>query len=702
MAANPQRQGPPKPTPEQWLSIKPDIEDLYVHQECKLSDVADILRRQRGFIATERMYKSRIKEWSLDQKTIREPDWRFMLQEHIRRKTSSTPKDTVFAIREDRSGRIAKHKTIRDIRNYLRRKRVSEDTFLSTPSDASNFPHIRSITPPLSPEPSPGPVSPESQMRDHSSDEQSPSSLSEVSTSTVGRPAPPPWPNMSLSRAPPAFYNSSLQASSIGNHASVGSHATMQALQSRPSVPPLSTAATSWRGNPQANPIFGGPRAEVSNSLAHRIEAETRQTLVPDIYWEAKEPQVYRLMAGPPSPPSPPGSVTSHSGEGFSNGELAEAFRRLDADLEDGEGRIRDISLSTTTAIASSALHLFKPDTDQALAFRWASRYFFACISRNQGDTVLSNVSMDDAKRLFWCMLKSDTRSPSPKNSKEYIPSHRSRFILSGLSLMYTVLTAHGRHDMLERFLLDSRRTIDEFFREEHHPLSIPYSYLLAVLKTENIDDEEWERQLYQAQYKITHSWGSESPNALVSQYYWAWHILKRKRYPQALQQLTACLEKAANLFGPCHIITVNCLSTIARALFEQNRDDPAAIPQLVDAIDRSRYALSSDEHPFRFLLKERLGIIHQEKGELDRAEAILVEVVNGRKKSLGLDHPDTLMARHKLEVILHTQGKKEDIIKLRADLDREWNAREELRIEKDHPEQPFPLLPVKTLIELH
>ena len=49
-----------------------------------------------GFTATLRMFKSRIKEWNFDQKTIRQADWRFMCQEYVRRKKLSIPKETTL------------------------------------------------------------------------------------------------------------------------------------------------------------------------------------------------------------------------------------------------------------------------------------------------------------------------------------------------------------------------------------------------------------------------------------------------------------------------------------------------------------------------------------------------------------------------------------------------------------------------------
>jgi hypothetical protein len=165
-----------KPSPQEWLNVKNDIERLYVAECHNLRYVAHVLKHRRGFVATLRMFKSRIKEWNFDQKTIRQADWRFMFQEYVRRKKLSTPKETIFRVSQDRHGRVTKYKTIKHIRTYMRRKQVSEDEFLSSPSDGGSFPHIRPITPPLSPATSPASGSPSSQIDGDNTDAATPAS----------------------------------------------------------------------------------------------------------------------------------------------------------------------------------------------------------------------------------------------------------------------------------------------------------------------------------------------------------------------------------------------------------------------------------------------------------------------------------------------------------------------------------------------
>jgi tetratricopeptide (TPR) repeat protein len=262
---------------------------------------------------------------------------------------------------------------------------------------------------------------------------------------------------------------------------------------------------------------------------------------------------------------------------------------------------------------------------------------------------------------------------------------------------------------MLRKFLLDSRSSIEKFFRMEDHPLSAPYSYLLSLLDDYErpIDDEAWERTLSTAHTIIRQVWNG-GPNAVVSHYYWAWHILKRKRYAQAIEQLNLCYEKASEMFGDCHIITINCLSTIARALFEQGMYREA-LDWFTDTIKRSQEALGPD-HPFCYKLIERVGDLYLQLGEFASAEAVFREVVEGRKKSLGLHHGHTSYAAHKLADLLTQQGKRTESDKLIKGLDEEYEEQQNQYWEErgdyfpDSRQKGFthPSLSIRTLIRLH
>jgi hypothetical protein len=693
-----------KPSPQEWLNVKNDIERLYVAECHNLRYVAHVLKHRRGFVATLRMFKSRIKEWNFDQKTIRQADWRFMFQEYVRRKKLSTPKETIFRVSQDRHGRVTKYKTIKHIRTYMRRKQVSEDEFLSSPSDGGNFPHIRPITPPLSPATSPASGSPSSQIDGDNTDAATPASLMNItganSRSLNGLSLQNPTMDVSqqYTHSQAVGWPSDLHQISIAQCDNFPS----QGGSNRPQVhaPPFgrpSESPTAERNSPESSVSTNETLLHGSERMARQTFASNRQTLCEDV-------KLYRSVARSPSLSC---SEPSESDNDLSATDLARTLSDIDEDDYNEQDGRNLVHVSTPIDIESAKLRSFKPDVDEARAFRWASRYFLACILQGRMQFYLADAARASATRIFLRMLQSETRGPYPFPKPAYVPSHRSRFILSGLSLMATVLSAHGRDDMLKKFLQDSRLSIEQFFKMDDHPLSAPYAYLLSLMDDKPMDDEAWERTLASAHTKIHHVWNG-GPNAVVSHYYWAWHVLKRKRYVEAVERLKICYEKASDMFGECHIITVNCLSTIARAFSEQGMYDEA-MPWLVDTIGRSQRALG-DEHPFCYKLIERLGDMHQQLGNLGSAEAIFRDVVKGRKTSLGLNHGHTSTAVQKLEDVLIQQDKQAERARLVRDLDEEhkrlqfqhWER--EKRYFPDSRELHFthPSLPIPELIKLH
>jgi hypothetical protein len=603
MASIAKRAADPKPSHQEWLNVKNDIETLYVVQCHNLRYVAQVLKQRRGFIATLRMFKSRIKEWKFDQKTIREADWKFMFQEYVRRSKLSTPKETVFRVCQDKHGRVAKFKTITHIRIYMRRKRVSEDDFLSPPSDSASFPHIRSITPPLSP------------------------ALSSASA------APP---------ATPAALMDTAATDGPGIYSLASQHAAIDVSQ-RVST----TQAVAW------------PSDYCRDSTTHRNSFTSSQGRSRT---QARAPIFGRLPEGVTTKPDSPESLVI-TNEILLSGSRRMAIRSFALDQQ---SPCEDVKLYRS--VARSPLTCTEvPDTDDGLSALDLARmlsdsdeevsdeqdernpvhlYFLACILQGHMQFNLANAAMASATRIFERMLMSETKSPCLFPRQDHVPSHPSRFILSGLSLMTTVLNVYGRNDMLKKFLLDSRHSIEQFFRMKDHPLSAPYAYLLSMIDDEPIDDEAWERTLRDAHTKIHLVWNG-GPNAMVSHYYWAWHILKCKRYTDAIENLKICYKTASEMYGRCHIITVNCMATIARARSELGMYDDAVFG-LQDALKRAQWALGV-EHPFCYTLIERLGDIYQKLGKVTTAEETFWEVVEGRKKSLGVDHTHTLLAMHKL-----------------------------------------------------
>jgi hypothetical protein len=61
-------------------------------------------------------------------------------------------------------------------------------------------------------------------------------------------------------------------------------------------------------------------------------------------------------------------------------------------------------------------------------------------------------------------------------------------------------------------------------------------------------------------------------------------------------------------------------------------------------------------------------GTYHKQR-KFEQAEQLIIEVLNARTKTLGSEHPETLLALHNLVVIYVTGGTTEDIVQLAMEL---------------------------------
>jgi len=126
------------PAPEQWDAHRAKIADLYKNNTLKV--VRAIMQRDHDFIASEKMYKTRIMEWDLDKKR-KASEMSLALRVIEQRRAEG--KNTCVVIRK----RIMNE---RDIRNYFKRQRILvPPKRLRKNVAAGRLPsHIRSFTPP--------------------------------------------------------------------------------------------------------------------------------------------------------------------------------------------------------------------------------------------------------------------------------------------------------------------------------------------------------------------------------------------------------------------------------------------------------------------------------------------------------------------------------------------------------------------------
>ena len=126
------------PAPEQWDTHRSKITALY--KDCTLKVVRATMQRDHNFVASEKMYKTRIRQWRLDKK-CKASEMSSALRIIERRRAEG--KNTHVVVRE----RIMNE---RDIQKYFKRQKITvrPHQLHRNGMDGRLSPEIRSFTPP--------------------------------------------------------------------------------------------------------------------------------------------------------------------------------------------------------------------------------------------------------------------------------------------------------------------------------------------------------------------------------------------------------------------------------------------------------------------------------------------------------------------------------------------------------------------------
>ena len=126
------------PAPEQWDAHRSKITALY--NDYTLKVVRATMQRDHNFVASEKMYKTRIRQWRLD-KNCKASEMSSVLRIIERRRAES--KNTYVVVRE----RIMNE---RDIQKYFKRQKIKvrPQNLRRNGMDGRLSPEIRPFTPP--------------------------------------------------------------------------------------------------------------------------------------------------------------------------------------------------------------------------------------------------------------------------------------------------------------------------------------------------------------------------------------------------------------------------------------------------------------------------------------------------------------------------------------------------------------------------
>lgn len=581
------------PSPEGWQQAKPLIEQLYVQQDRPLKEVRAYLAEHRKFLATERMFKQRLKEWGFDRKKVKAAEWRHMLR--VTRQRRNEGKDSAFRV----NGKVI---VWSNIRKHLKRKKKTEDEFLSAGPEAEAVEDVVCYTPPGSP---------------HLSVTQTTSTQILLSTHRST------YTSQSSTQTSPEQSRVCLLTSSFSPI-------------SEQSGPPTASLPDSPNPSVASESSSTIPGAELQSIALRPINIKRLPPLD-----EAAALRISLMMTG-----SHNRSIPLAQAE-YPPPNLALALK---SDRVDGRS---SISHSSIPEINKPVLLVSTngPLSDEDTASRWVVYYFQACMCESQGDHKGMRENVEQASQVFEDMLA--TFNP---------------YLLTGLTLMTSILYFHGHVEILKQFLEDSCQAIGRKFVKTH-PIIVPYRYMLVSVCGNQTEEGSMSDELVQAYHAFELTWGKVHPNTLTALYYYGCSLLDAGKFDAAEVALQNCCQRSEENLGYSHFLTVWTLATISRTLSTSDRAREAeAVGYLKAAINRCR-RMMHEEHPYCLELNRHLAMIHLKLGNLAEVESLYRFVLDGRIKVLGLGKQITQASIDDLHDVLVAQNKLPEAAQLRAEM---------------------------------
>jgi tetratricopeptide (TPR) repeat protein len=308
------------------------------------------------------------------------------------------------------------------------------------------------------------------------------------------------------------------------------------------------------------------------------------------------------------------------------------------------------INLSST----SNEVHVVSHDAETHTAEQWAFHVFMIDIltDRNLDG---SGWHREKALRYFKQMLLED-----------------NRHLLTSMIHISAVLGSLGRYEAYKYFLIDCCKVMDDL----NVPLDCmtPYRYALACELGDQAGIRQYSGTLEASTRHCQEVWGEFSPNVLASMHFEASYLLDQAgNVPEALKVLEVCLVQSNNVLQRYHSINIICLTLLARAYNTQG-DTNHAIDLYTDAIERCKENPSiGTKHPYRLRFLRDLAVLQAQVGLFVDAERNLMEVLSGRKETLGPGHGDCWGATDDLKVLLCSQNRAHEWKCLQEELRRAY-----------------------------
>ncbi|RMZ87296.1 hypothetical protein DV736_g5475, partial [Chaetothyriales sp. CBS 134916] len=664
------------PKQSEWEAQREEIRLLY--QQYPLKQVKQILE-ERGFVATQRMFKSRLSQWGYVKNSSDKEYQVAMLLLQDRKEAGKH--DTRFVI----NGHI---RSVKDLRKYIKGRKMTDEQFtqLARQNEAVDelrdvHGHVRCGTP-----------DPELSETDT---QQSPASASSQTESPIplnpSQPLPPSPESCLLPLDDPR--GSSLVPIQIP-HRTLDTHKSRRnSIKLRKNR--LSDSSTSRIASPSESVPGGYLQMEgAEQSFTPGSMHDTAQYFYTPRHspscdhfgLEDVDMLACSAVHCNPLPGTfgvdnqdalkllnPPLSRTS-SGTSLICGKCSEPVASHFSSLEQVYDSPPDMPGSRPISSCQSPRPILNPADDVSLdAFqvapsskdhdycsRWTSLCFLACIYSTKHETspddiqaaALARKSLADADREFEAILRSE-----------------DPMIVLTLNNTLTILHQHNQASICEK-IMKSIAAVAERVVGVYSPIGILTRYLGYAANPEKLLG-----QTEITSQRLRHVWdefvqtlpSGDRDKRSIGALYCLGHSLNtegfrddnQEKYRESASVLNECYRLSCEVLSKHHLQSIMALSGL-RLSMERQGDVQAAIRCAETAIKDSLLSLGV-QHPKRLELMRNLALSYFQVGRDTEAEELYWKVLEGRVNMLGYDHKYTEAIAYDLEEYLRKQNRWED-----------------------------------------
>ena len=274
------------------------------------------------------------------------------------------------------------------------------------------------------------------------------------------------------------------------------------------------------------------------------------------------------------------------------------------------------------------------------------SKCFEGCILQSQGLCSQADSAIDTAARDFAKVIE-----------------HQGPCCLATLNVLVAVLEAHGQGELAQRFLSEMLDVSDGCLGP-HSPVTATVDFMLKAA-ARSFRKSKYNHAILRAIHQeLAHTWGNDSPSALTGLYNLAWRLASdAETLVEAQELLVGLKDSCESVLGPFHVLTICCMTTLARVLFrlKRSQDAQSMMGLAINRVDE----VFEEFHPYRLEARRRQAIILFEYGLLKEAEEILQDAVWHQCAVLGCQNPRTLSSTRVLQKLLRRLGKAVDADRL-------------------------------------